>query len=72
MKDYIEELLIKVGYTKPIKAQLSPYYHTHIVYGARKQFTSDTNTSAPLDAKGILRVKKLLVRYSIMVALSTK
>ena len=36
MEDYIEGLLIKVGHAKPIKAQLSPYKHTPIVYGDSK------------------------------------
>ena len=54
MKDYIEDLLIKVGHTKPTKAQISPYKHPPIVYGASKNFTVDTYTSALLDAKGIL------------------
>ena len=71
MEDYIKDLLIKVGHTKPIKFQISPYKHTPIVYGASKQFTNDTDMNAPLDAKGILRVQKLSARYSIMVALIT-
>ena len=57
MDDYTEELLIKVGHTKLINAQLSPYKHTPIVYGARNKFTTNTNTSAPFNAKGILRVQ---------------
>ena len=44
-------------HTKPIKTQISPYKHTPIVYGDSKQFNADTNTSAPLDAKAILRVQ---------------
>ena len=71
MEDYTKDLLSKVGHTKPIKAQLSPHLYTLIVYGVTKKFTVDTNTSTPLDAKGILRVEKLSVRYSIMVALLT-
>ena len=60
-----------MGHTKPTKAQLLTYKHTPIVYGTSKQFTDDTDTSAPLDAKGILRVQLFPVRYYIMVALST-
>ena len=79
MEYYIDELLSKVGHTKPIKSQLSPYLHTPIVYGATKKFTADTNTSSPLDAKGILRVQKNVgellyygraVDKKLMVALS--
>ena len=72
MEDYIEELLIKVGHTKPIKAWLSPYKHTPIFYGVSKQYAAATDTSAPLNATAILRIQKQLVHYSIMVALSTK
>ena len=71
MKDYIEDLLIKVGHTKPTKAQISPYKHPPIVYGASKNFTVDTYTSALLDAKGILCEHFFSVRYSIIVVLST-
>ena len=49
-----------MGHTKPTKAQLSPYKKTPIFYGSIKQFTADTNTSAPIDAKGILRVQKFV------------
>ena len=81
LEDYIKDLLSKVGHTKPIKAQISPHLHIPIVYGANKQFTADTNTSAPLDAKGILRVQKLFgallyygraVDNKLMVDLSAK
>ena len=79
MEDYSEDLLIKFGHTKPIKAQLLPYKHTTSVYGTSKQFIAYTDTSAPLDAKGILRVQTFfgaLLYYGravvnkLMVALS--
>ena len=60
MEDYIEDLLSKVGHTKPMKAQISPHLHTPIVYGGTKKFTADTNRSAPLNAKGILRVQNIV------------
>ena len=50
------EQVIKVGHTKPIKAQLLPYKKINIVYGDSKQLTADTDTNAPLDAKVILCV----------------
>ena len=73
------DLLNKVGHTKPIKAQLSPNLHTPIVYGATKKFTAYTDTSALIDAKGILCVQKIVgallyygpaVDNKLMVALS--
>ena len=80
MEDYTKDLLSKVGHTKPIKAHISPHLHIPIVYGANKQFTADTNTSAPLDAKGILCVQKIVgallyygraVEKKLMVSIST-
>ena len=79
MEDYIDYLLIRVGHTKPINSQLSSHLHTPIVYGATKQFTVNTNISAPLDVKGILRVQNIFsallyygraVNNKLMVALS--
>ena len=79
MEDYIKDLLSKVVHNKPIKSQLLPHLHTPIVYGSTKQFTVDTGTSAPLDAKGILRVKNIVgallyygcaVNNKLMVSLS--
>ena len=60
MEDYIEELFIKVGHTKPIKAQILPYKHTPIVYGASKKSTAETDMSTLLDAKGILCVQNIV------------
>ena len=60
MDDYIYDLLINVGHTKPIKVQLFLYKHIPIVYGASKQFTDYTNTSAPLNEKGILCVQNIV------------
>ena len=70
MKYYINDLLIKVGHIKLIKAQLSPYRHNPIFYGESKQFTSKNYTSFPLDAKGILWVQKhfgALLYYGLAV-----
>ena len=58
MEDYIKDLLSKVAHTKPIKSQLLPQLHNPIVFWSTKQFTADIDTSAPLYAKSILRVKK--------------
>ena len=60
MEDYIEDLLSKMVHTKPIKSHLLPHLHTPIFYGSTNPFTADTYTSAPLVAKGILRVKNIV------------
>ena len=57
MEYYIEDLLSKVGHTKPIKAHLSPNLHDPIFYGSTKTSTSDTDTSAPLYSKRIICVQ---------------
>ena len=68
-----------MGHTKTIKPKISPHLHTPIVYGATKQFTFNTNTSPPIDAKGILRAKNIVgvllyyghaVKKKLLVALS--
>ena len=61
MEDYIEHLVIKVGHTKQIQSQIYSYKHTPIVYGASKKFTANSDTSAPINANGIIRVQKYLV-----------
>ena len=66
MDDYIYDLLINVGHTKPIKVQLFLYKHIPIVYGASKQFTDYTNTSAPLNEKGILCVQNIVNSATII------
>ena len=52
MEDYIKDLFIKVGHTKPINTQLLPYNHTHIVYG--------TASNSPLTLIRAPRVQKIV------------
>ena len=60
MRNYITNLLLKYNHPTPRKPQHSPHAHREIVYGAKEQFLPDTDTSAPLDDKGIKRIQGII------------
>ena len=79
MEDYIKDLNIKVGHTKPIKSQLLPYKHTPIFMGTARN-SPPTLIRAPRSIQRVSSVCKknvgALLYYSravdkqIMVSLS--
>ena len=71
MKDYIDELISKVGYTKQIKAQLSPHLTPTLFLGPPSNSPPTPIRAPHLMQRAYSVCKKLSVRYYIMVALST-
>ena len=53
IKNYIQDLLIRVGHPMPSKKQLSPHKHRGIVYGAKEQYAHVKSSSPSLDEKGV-------------------
>jgi hypothetical protein len=60
MKNYIRDLLLKVGHTPPAKPQLAPHKHRKITYGAKEQHTHVASPSPKLDPKGVKRVQEIV------------
>jgi hypothetical protein len=60
MKNYIRDLLLKVGHTPPAKPQLSPHKHREITYGAKEQHTHVARPSPKLDPKGVKWVQEIV------------
>ena len=60
MKNYICNLLLKVGHTPPAKPQLLPHKHHKITYGAKEQHTHVARPSLKLDPKGVKRVQEIV------------
>ena len=60
MRTYIDTLLLTLDWPKPRKRQLSPFIAAPIAYGQKTQFTPEEDTSAPLSAKRLLRVQKII------------
>ena len=53
MKNYINELLFKLGHPNPKRPQKSPHKWREIDYGSKIQLTPDEDDSKPLDEEGI-------------------
>ena len=79
MDEYIATILAKWRHATPLKRVLSPYKHTEINYGAKVQYATDSPTSPPLDAAGVLRVQSIVdallfyacvIENKLLVALS--
>ena len=60
MRNYIRDLLLKVGHTPPAKPQLSPHKHRKITYGAKEQHTHVARPSPKLDPKGVKRIQEIV------------
>ena len=80
MDGYILEIRNKYHHMTPKKPQYSPHKHRPIDYGATQQLVQPTNTSPPLNEKGIKRIQGIVrallyvgraVNNKLLVALST-
>jgi hypothetical protein len=60
MQTCIDTLLLTLDWPKPQKRQLLPFIATPIAYGQKTQLTPEKDTSAPLLAKCLLRVQKII------------
>ena len=60
IKNYIQDLLLKVGYPLPTKRRLSPHEHHTIKYGAKEQDTHIKTLSLKLDEKGVLHIQAIV------------
>ena len=60
MDGYILYIRKKYGHFPPKKPQYSPHRHRPINYGAKKQILQPTDTSPPLDDKGIKRTQGIV------------
>ena len=60
IKNYIQDLLLRVGHPIPSKKQLSPHKHRKIVYGAKQQYAHVESSSPSLDEKGVRRVQEIV------------
>ena len=79
MDGYILELRNKFQHMQPKKPQLSPHKHHPIDYGATQKLVQPTDTSKPLNEKGIKIIKGIVgallyvgraVNTKLLVALS--
>ena len=57
IKNYIANLLLKFGHTKPLKPQHAPHKNREITYGAKVQLAHEEPPSSALNAEGIKRVQ---------------
>ncbi|EJK53767.1 hypothetical protein THAOC_26721 [Thalassiosira oceanica] len=80
MPDYVIKALEELGYTFPGKRQDSPHPHVAPNYGAKQQFASGPDSSAPLDKDGIRFIQQVIGKFlylargvdsTIFVALSS-
>ena len=53
MKNYINEILFKLGHPNPKRPQKSPHKWREIDYGSKIQIAPDEGDSKPFDEKGI-------------------
>jgi hypothetical protein len=60
MEDYIDMVLTKYNHPWPKKPVFSPYKAAPINYGAKVQYSDDTDNSAPLNEAGIRRVQGIV------------
>ena len=79
MDGYILDIRNKFQHMQPKKPQLSPHKHRPIDYGATQQLVQPTDTSKPLNEKGIKRIQGIMgvllyvgraVNNKLLVALS--
>ena len=60
MDGYILDLRNKFQHMQPKKSQFSPHKHRPIDYGATQQLVQPTDTSKPLNEKGIKRIQGIV------------
>ena len=60
MKNYINELLFKLGHPNPKRPQKSPHKWREIDYGSKIQLTPEEDDSEPLDDEGIRWVQMVV------------
>jgi hypothetical protein len=60
MKNYINELLFKLGHPNPRRPQTSPHKWREIDYGSKIQLSPDEDDSEPLDEEGIRWVQMVV------------
>ena len=60
IKNYIRELLARVGHPTPTKPQLSPHKHREINYGANVKHTHAAEPSPALDEKGVKSIQEIV------------
>ena len=60
MDGYILDLRNKFQHMQPKKPQFSPHKHRPIDYGATQQLVQPTDTSQPLNEKGIKRIQGIV------------
>ena len=60
MDGYILDLRNKFQHMQPKKPQLSPHKHRPIDYGDTQQLVQPTDTSKPLNEKGIKRIQVIV------------
>ena len=63
MNGYIEKVLLKYVQSRPSKAQLSPYKHREVIYGAKDQLTHEDEKSPPLDNQGKKRIQSIVSAF---------
>ena len=76
---YILDLRNKYQHMQPLKTQYSPHKHRPIDYRATQQLVQPTDTSPPLNEKGIMKIQGIVgallyvgraVNNKLLVALS--
>ena len=60
IKNYIQDLFLKLGHPLPTKKQLSPHKHRKIKYGTKEQYTHIKTPSPKLNEKGVLRIQAIM------------
>ena len=60
IENYIQDLLLKMGHSLPIKRQLSLHKHRKIKYGTKEQYAHIETPSPKLDGKGVLRIQAIV------------
>ena len=59
MPHYVEKALLCFHHQPPTKPQHSPHQWNKPNYGAKQQFATDEDTTAPLDAPAIRQVQQI-------------
>ena len=60
MEGYIDKVLLKYGFTKPMHLQLNPHTHQEIKYGATEQLNPKEDISPDLDAARLKRIPEII------------
>ena len=60
MNGYIDKFLMKYGYSRPHKSQLSPHKHREATYGSKEQLTPEEYNSPLLEKEGNRRIQGIV------------